>query len=477
MPSLRMAALAGLSLARVAAGHSWVEQLRNINDKGEYVGEYGYARGMVAKTDPGFDGNSMNYLLPQEKEKSNPWIGEESILCHPNQRKAKQSSEKYPRLQAVPGKFIAMRYVENGHTTLLEDSTNVPKPKAGGTIFVYGTTKPKEDEKLVDVLQWTQDGQGGDKRGFVVGMNNFDDGRCYEMPRPELATKWFKERQKKYPNFAMGQASDNAPGNMGLFCETDVKIPEDAKTGQPLTLYWVWQWNTMPGKDPTLPTGKSQYYTTCIDVDVVDTFKQDAKPKYPLGQQDAMSKAPADFASRTALYTNPIKAEPGPYFSKMGLGSGSGSSAAPAPPAAGTPSAPAAGSSKPAAAPTTLSTITSAAGSKPSTVADTKPSTAAGTKPSTAAGSKPSAPAGSKPTSPAAGNDDIPMMSTRPGRLQPTDAPASPSGKGNDKNDAVTVTDVIMVTVTAPAATATPRARRDVRHGAKFRGTSTSLED
>ncbi|KAF2644435.1 hypothetical protein P280DRAFT_390462 [Massarina eburnea CBS 473.64] len=434
-----MAALAGLGLATpFATGHSWVEQLRNLNDKGEYIGEYGYARGMVSKTDPGFSGFSMNYLLPAIGEKSLPFIGDETLLCAPTQREAKQSSDKYPRLQAAPGKFIAMRYTENGHTTLVDSPTNLPKPKSGGTIFVYGTTDPKPDEKLVNVMKWTEDGQGGDKRGFIVGMNDFDDGRCYEMPQIENANNPnFLDRHKKYPDYAMGQvpATADTPGQVGLFCETDVKIPKDAQTGKPLTLYWVWQWNTMPGKDAQTPNGKSEYYTTCIDVDIVDAVKQDTNAKYALGQQDAWSKAPDGFASRTALYTDAIKAEPGPYFSKSGSGSSSGGSA----PAAST-TAPAASSSKPAALPTTLAIVTS--------------------------------PAGSKPSNPASNADGIPMISSRPGRPQHTNATLPNSG--DSSNNVVTVTDTVLVTVTAPAVTATPRARRDLRPGAKFRGMSTS---
>lgn len=301
--------------AAPALGHTWIEQLRNVNAQGDYVGEYGYPRGMFGKTDPGYDGFKMNWQVPQTSEKSFPFISSNSSACHTSQRKQQQSQEKYPRLQATPGGFLALRYMENGHIT--KSDIRVGKPEKGGTVFVYGTTQPKEDEKLADILQWTQDGQGGDKRGKIIGMNNYDDGRCYEVSDAAVS----QERQKEFPNYAMGQAQ-GGPGGMPLFCETNVALPKDAESGKPYTLYWVWQWNTIPKKDPGLPDGQDEYYTTCIDVDVVDAIKQDAKAEFALGQQDAMSVAVKDFAHRTAIITDAVSFEMGPVFSSKPTGTG-----------------------------------------------------------------------------------------------------------------------------------------------------------
>ncbi|CAN9224292.1 unnamed protein product [Alternaria alternata] len=314
MPSILTLIIAAMAAAPVAMGHSWIEQLRNVNDKGEYVGEYGYPRGMVAKTDPGYSGTSMNYEIPGDKTPGNVFITNSTLLCHEKQRKQEQSQDKYPRLQATPGGFVAMRYTENGHVSL--PNNQLGKPKKGGTIFVYGTTSPKEDEHLVTVLSWTQDGQGGDKRGKLLTMNNFDDGRCYEQNDSPIAT----ERKKSDPNFAMGQAVEGAPGNYPLSCETNVQIPDSAEMGKPYTIYWVWQWNTASGKiDPSYPNGKDEYYSTCIDVDVASkdvAMAEAAETKFDLGpQQDAMTVAVADFASRTALMTNVVQGEVGPIFS------------------------------------------------------------------------------------------------------------------------------------------------------------------
>jgi len=149
-------------------------------------------------------------------------------------------------------------------------------------------------------------------------MNDFDDGRCYEKNGTPINI----ERAQSDPNFALGQVSDG-PGNYPLFCETDTALPKDTKTGEVYTLYWVWQWNTVPGADPGLPMGKDEYYTTCIDVDVVDAIKQDAKVEFDLGpQQDAMTVAVSDFASRAAIITNAIENEMGPVFNSTPTTSG-----------------------------------------------------------------------------------------------------------------------------------------------------------
>lgn len=399
--------VAALAIVPVAQGHTWIEQLRNVNDKGQYVGEYGYPRGMVAKTDPGFNGFSMNYEIPAGTGPpgDNVFIRNDTILCHKDQRQQKQSSNKYPRLQAVPGGFIAMRYMENGHVTKPENQKG--KPEHAGTVFVYGTTQPKEDEKLVDVLHWTQDGKGGDGRGTLIATNNYDDGRCYETNE----TPEYQQRAKKVPNYAMGQG-DDGPGTMPLFCETNVQLPKTADLGKPYTMYWVWQWNTAPGIDPTYTKGKDEYYTTCIDVDVASAdvaLAADAEPKFALGQQDAMAKAVPDFASRTAAMTDPLKGEVGPIFG------GGNQTSAPSAPAPGAPSQAPAHTPAPA------------------------PSQAP-------APSSPAPPLSGQPPQ-ASGPAVVPTLTQRPGA-----APSSPPDSGN----VVTVTDTVFVTMTASETGAPP---------------------
>ncbi|KAF1930562.1 uncharacterized protein M421DRAFT_418864 [Didymella exigua CBS 183.55] len=388
MPSIFTTTLAALAVAPLAMGHTWIEQLRNVDAKGNYVGEYGYPRGMISKTDEGYTGDSMNWLLPVQPK---VFIDNTSPLCHTSQTKQEQSSDKYPRLQAVAGGFIAMRYMENGHVTMVDPATGLGKPEKGGTVFVYGTTTPKEDEKLVDVLKWTQDGSGGDARGALLAANDFDDGRCYEVNN----TPTSQERRVSDPNFAMGQVADGEPGNYPLFCETNVQVPKNVTQGKAYTVYWVWQWNTAPNVDPGLPDGKDQYYTTCIDVDIgsADTaLAADAESKYALGpQQDAMSIAVADFASRTAIMTDPLQGEVGPIFGSA--------TATGAPATSGAPANSSSALSVPVASPT--------------------------------------APALTQVT-------NIPTMTSRPSA-----APAPTSSAGDD--NAVTVTDIVYITVTAGA--------------------------
>ncbi|KAK8193776.1 uncharacterized protein BKA78DRAFT_249062, partial [Phyllosticta capitalensis] len=252
--SLRL--VAASLLAAQACAHTWIEQLAVISANGSYVGNYGYPRNYIARTDPGFSGDKAQYLLPTA-ESGRTRINGSDLLCRESQRKQSQS-QKWPRLNVAPGGYVAMKYAENGHVTL--PNNQIGKPKKGGTVFVYGTLEPKDDEKIMDVLKWTTDGSGGDKRGKLLVSQNFDDNRCYQINSSPISTT----RQKEYPDPIPGQ-----PGtNNEQYCETDVKIPEDISSSKPYALYWVWQWPTAPNMDPSLPDGKDEWYTTCSDVSV-----------------------------------------------------------------------------------------------------------------------------------------------------------------------------------------------------------------
>ncbi|KAL3474691.1 hypothetical protein BJX99DRAFT_271539 [Aspergillus californicus] len=235
--------------------HSWVEQLTVIAPNGTFIGSLGYSRGYVSRQDPTFSDTTMSYLLPTSGEAN---FTSSDNLCMETQRKQSQT-EGNPRLQASAGAAIALRYLENGHVTLPENQLG--KPKNRGTVYVYGTTNPKENEKLLDVHKmWNKAGTGGDKRGVLLGKRNFDDGRCYEVNSGEIS----QNRQKEFPHEA-----DQYMG-VNLWCQSDVAIPASAPSGKPYTLYWVWDWPTAPNIDPGLPNGKEELYTSCMDVDVVD---------------------------------------------------------------------------------------------------------------------------------------------------------------------------------------------------------------
>ncbi|KAF2265474.1 hypothetical protein CC78DRAFT_567539 [Lojkania enalia] len=402
--------LATLTMATVGLpavlGHTWIEQLRNIDDNGNYFGEPGYPRGFIGKSDDGFNSPLMQQLVPQQ----GAFITPENLLCHERQRQQQQSSEQYPRLRAKAGGFIAMRYTENGHVSkVLIDPLG--KPEHGGVIFVYGTTEPKEDEKLMDVLQWTQDGQGGDKRGVLLGANNFDDGRCYELNEQPIA----QERAARIPNFHEGQVS-NGKGNFQLPCETDVQLPKDVQSRKPYTLYWVWQWPTDPKKKPDAGA-KDEYYTTCMDIEFSDTIAQVANGQVQYanglnrGQQDAWTKAADNWKSRTADWTDWRKGQ--------GINFATDSVAVPTP-------------------------------------SNMPPANSAPTPSNTVAASLSDPPPAPTPTLSSAPSH-IPTLTTRP-QITSQASSQGPNKKPNDGNDdgeTVFITVTTVQTVTAPVVTAT----------------------
>ena len=243
------------------SAHSWVEQLSNIAPNGSYMSGHGYPRGFVDKGIAPFDQKANEWLVPP-LEQQPAIVTPANLLCRPSQRVSNQT-ESYPRLQAVPGGMVAMRYAENGHATLPNGGNNLyGKPKEGGTVFVFATAQPRDEEALYNVLQWKRDGSGGDRRGTLLTSQNFDDGRCYQLGNGAAEAE---TRKRLAPN-----PLPDVPGSEHeLMCETDVQIPLDVEVGQPLTMYWVWQWPTAPGQDPNLLGGKDEYYTSCLDVDIV----------------------------------------------------------------------------------------------------------------------------------------------------------------------------------------------------------------
>ena len=288
------------AFAGLALGHTWLEQLTVVKD-GAYAGDFGYPRGYVSRTDPAFTGDSDNYLLPP-LDSGRTRIDKTDLLCHPSQRSAEQSSDQFPRVKAAAGSYLALRYLENGHVTLPD--TQQGKPENGGTVFVFGTTEPKGDEKLADVLEWTADGSGGDKRGKLLTAQDFDDGRCYQINDSEIS----KKRKEAYAS-AHPEAADQAEQEQ--WCETDVQLPEDIEGNDAYTLYWVWQWPTLAGVDPNIGDGKDEFYTTCSDVDIPGNEKvkrtenaegngKAEERKYALDQQNPETKPVAEYKDRAS---------------------------------------------------------------------------------------------------------------------------------------------------------------------------------
>jgi hypothetical protein len=286
-----------LTLLKLATAHTWIEQLTNIAPDGKYVGGYGYARSFTDRS-PGFDQEANKWLLPQE----GPFVKATDLLCHPSQRSAVQSAS-LPRLQSSPGSMIALRYLENGHATIPGGGTSLAgKPALGGTTFVFGTHNPRQEETLMDVLAWTRDGSGGDQRGRLLAAQNYDDGRCYQLGNG-IALANIRAQQN--PNPVIGQ-----PGSRHeLACETDVRMPSDIDVGKPYTLYWVWQWPTLRPTDPP----KDEYYTSCIDIDVVVSVSS-KDGEHPSKFGDPMRSAVPEFLSRGALTQDPLALFSNPDF-------------------------------------------------------------------------------------------------------------------------------------------------------------------
>ncbi|GAM85395.1 hypothetical protein ANO11243_034020 [Dothideomycetidae sp. 11243] len=302
--SAPMLVLSAFALVRLADAHSWVEQMQEISSTGNFTGAMGYPRGYVSRTEAGFDGNSMDYLLPALMTRRTR-INSDDLLCHPDQRTPNQTPG-FPMLTTSPGNFISMKYLENGHVTLPQNQAG--KPPGAGTVFVFGTTSPNDTETLTNVLKWTADGTGGDARGSLLAAQNFDDGRCHQLNSGTIS----QQRQQQFPDRLPGQPNSNVE----QWCETDFQVPVEHAANQTLTLYWVWQWPTAPGVDPIVPNGKDEYYTTCSDVYVISSAAknsvqsvagaQEATDRFALVQQDPQVQAVASYSARTAIQPYPL---------------------------------------------------------------------------------------------------------------------------------------------------------------------------
>lgn len=271
-------------------GHSWAEQLTVILD-GVFSGRNGYPRGYVSRSSPGFHDKSMTYLLPT-LESGRTRIESTDQLCAPSQRTADQSAN-YPRLEASPGSYIAIRYLENGHVTLPGNQPG--KPSGAGVVRVFGTSQPSTQELLTDVLRWTPDGLGGDRRGRLLTVQSFDDGRCYQINDGEISAA----RQRESPDSCSGACGPSTE----QWCETDVMVPRNVATDSRYTIYWVWEWPTKAGA-PGLASGKDEFYTTCADLDIVSEPSGAITPN-PLPHQDPHTAAHIDYKARAASTMRP----------------------------------------------------------------------------------------------------------------------------------------------------------------------------
>jgi hypothetical protein len=286
-------------LSSTVAAHTWIEQMQVIGTNGSYVGDYGYPRGYVARTDAGFDGFSNKWQLPSpDTDTSRTRITDKMLACHPNQR-TPNYSQQYPKLSVAPGAYVAMKYLENGHVT--QPFIPAGKPEGSGTVWIYGTYEPNDAETLVNVLSWTADGKGGNGKGFLMTAQDYDDGRCYQINQSPTSVN----RQMTEGNHAPGQPTSQ----LEQWCESNLLVPSNSQVGKTLTVYWVWGWATAFQTEGDM-CGKDEYYTTCSDFDIVnggdDLSKIIATPKvHTIGQQDPQTIAVSNYQSRTAHAPTP----------------------------------------------------------------------------------------------------------------------------------------------------------------------------
>jgi len=286
-------AIAMAFLGSQALAHSWIEQMHVIDAHGNYTGLPGYPRGYVDRASPGFSDSMMTYLLPPNsvgRTRVNP----SDLVCKPTQRTPNNNTQNFPSLVARPGNHVAMKYLENGHVTLPQNQLG--KPGSAGLVYVYATTTPVVNETLTNVLSWTTNNTLS--QGRLLTIQNFDDGRCYQINSGSISVA----RQKKFPDPIPGQ-----PGSVHeQWCETNIQVPTDAQTG-PLTVYWVWQWPTMPNADPGVPNGKDEIYTTCSDFQIVtnSTIHKTDTSEVQLLVQDPQMQANKNYNIRAANHTVP----------------------------------------------------------------------------------------------------------------------------------------------------------------------------
>lgn len=280
-----------LLLATTANCHTWIEQLTVVAPNGTYVGAPGYIRGNVKRDAPGFGDPLMVNLLPPDGGPNT--LLPTDLMCKSTQTSQTQTDGS-PRLQAAPGAAVALRWQENGHVTLPQNQPG--KPANRGNVYVYATSDPKDDDTFLGIHeQWNPEGTGGDKRGKLLSVSSYDDGRCYQVNGGAIST----QRQKEFSH----TPSPLTGGD--LWCQQNFALPADAPDGKSLTLYWVWSWNTQAGVDPGLPNGKTEIYTSCMDIDIaLATNSGAADPPATVSQSQTQytDKLAKQFQTETGSY-------------------------------------------------------------------------------------------------------------------------------------------------------------------------------
>jgi len=194
----------------------------------------------------------MTHLLPPSGRPDNIILPTD-LICMPNQQWPETTAGDQV-LKAPSGNQIILRYQENGHVTL---PSNTPGKATPGTVSIYGTNESLSSDTLHGIHNvWNALGTGGDCRGRLLARQPFDDGMCYQPNTGRIS----QERQALY-------SPDPSQGK-NRWCRNKVQIPDDVMEGL-YTIYWVWDWPTSSGTPGDLE-GKTEIYTTCLDIEVVN---------------------------------------------------------------------------------------------------------------------------------------------------------------------------------------------------------------
>ena len=261
------------TLLGTATAHSWPHETRRLAPNGTFIGSLGFERNHP----PDNVGNdhTRQWQLPTA---GNNRISATDKIARDGQLALTDSTytSQFPKLKVAPGDFAAILYRENGHVTR-PDTLTPTKPVNRGTIYLYATlNNDLSNFNFLDThLKWTADGQGGNKKGWLLATRNFDDGQCHEtLPAtgdPEGIS-----------TFRTAQITNTE----AVACQSDIQIPENLEVGKTLTVIWVWDWPTMnmsgvavspattevgnpDGLDKpyvTIP----EVYTGVVDFDIVD---------------------------------------------------------------------------------------------------------------------------------------------------------------------------------------------------------------
>ncbi|KAL9093224.1 MAG: hypothetical protein Q9159_000401 [Coniocarpon cinnabarinum] len=190
---------------------------------------------------PRFVDADDTYMLPPKGESV---LSDADFICSERQ----QEQDLQNALFVSAGDSIILKYNENGHITKPWADPTKPNP---GKVYIYGTDSPRPDETLSKVhKRWPQDSRKGVNGGSLLGVFDFDDGRCYQYSTDsEIEAK----REDLYGH------GDQPEEGLNLWCSNLVTLP--LVMFKPThTIYWVWDW---PDK-----LGNPQIYTSCLDLQI-----------------------------------------------------------------------------------------------------------------------------------------------------------------------------------------------------------------